>query len=331
MMPEYEIPAMQIRKLREMHVPNERDDEVRRHLYRLFQVDKDGKITSEPCRYAVGKETRGVVVIEPAGGGKTTAIRSVLKEAEFLGRNPDTGLSRYLEIQVPSPATNKSVGLAILEATGMTGVTERAKVWEIWKTVAHRLGLLDIKVLWLDEAHDLVLARSASETETTLRLLKTLMQGDHAVIPILSGTQRLAELTSFDPQVSRRFTKIVPPDLQHGYDDENLHGLIAAYCGQVNIQPRVPEDLTARLITASRFRFGRAIETTVNAIECALEAQSKTLDREHFAEAWAMQEGCAPDANIFEADDWLSIPIDQGASEYEEARSKRQRKKIERV
>ncbi len=326
-----ENPAMQIQMLRSMHVPNERDLEFRKQLYRLFQVDADGNTTHEPCRYTGGTETRGIAVIEAAGGGKTTAIRKVLHEAEFLAFNPITGMPRYLEIHVPSPATNKSVGLAILEATGMEGVTERSKVWEIWKTVQNRLKLLGIKVLWLDEAHDLVMARSAIESETTLRLLKTLMQGENAIIPILSGTRQLAEMTNFDPQVSRRFTKIVPLDLQQGVDNDNLAGLIEAYCSEVDIQPRLPADLTARLMVASRYRFGRAVETIINAIECALWAEARTLGRVHFSEAWAMQEGCEPDANVFEAGDWLSIPLDKGAEEFEAARAKRQKKKLERV
>ena len=93
---------------------------------------------------------------------------------------------------MPSPATLKSVGLAILSATGLTGVSERTKVWEIWGTVRYRFGVLGISVLWLDEAQDLIMARSAIEAESTLRMIKSLMQGENAVIPILSGTERLS-------------------------------------------------------------------------------------------------------------------------------------------
>ena len=225
-------PAHRVQMLRDMHVPNERDIMLAKHLTRLFAVDAEGNTTPVPTRYAAGKETRGIVVVEAAGGGKTTSIRKVLADAPFLQENPETGQPRYLEIQVPNPATLKSVGLAILHATGMTGVSEKTTSWEIWRVVRHRLGLMGISVLWLDEAQDLVMAQSANDTENTLRMIKSLMQGHHAVIPILSGTQRLAEMTSFDPQVSRRFTKIAPPDLEHGVHDENLHGLIEGYCDE---------------------------------------------------------------------------------------------------
>src|SRR6056297_1131854 len=319
-----------VQSLRKMHVPNERDEAVQKHLNRLLQVDDEGRPIAEPCRFTDNTETHGIVFIEAAGGGKTTAIRNVLQSNEALRMNPETGLPRYLEIQIPSPATHKSVGLAILEATGMTGVSSNAKAWEIWGAVRQRLGQMGIKVLWLDEAQDLVMAQSANDTETTLRTIKTLMQGENAVIPILSGTRRLGEITSFDPQVSRRFTKIAPTDLDHSTDQENIFGMIDAYCDEAGITARLPDDLAVRLMTGSRYRFGRAIETIVNAIECAIFDGEAFLTVDRFAEAWAMQEGCEPGSNIFLAPDWMSIPLDAGAEEYERARSKRQQKKIER-
>lgn len=323
-------PLKTAQHLRQMHVPNERDEEIRRHLYRCLQVDETGQPMAIPSRFT-GNETRGIAVIEPAGGGKTTAIRNVLSSTKALGTNPETGEPHYLELQIPNPASLKSVGIAILMATGMPGVSERTTAAKIWDMVRHRLGLLNIVVLWLDEAQDLVLAKSASETEMTLRLLKSLMQGDNPVIPILSGTQRLAEMTSYDPQVSRRFTKIYPRALQHGGDEENLGGLISAYCSEAGLEADLRGDLSPRLIAGSRRRFGRAIETIVNAIEGALMDGDKTLTIEHFAEAWAMQEGCSPDDNVFYAADWLSIQLDLGAEQYEAARTKRQQKKLERL
>ena len=269
--------AAQIQKLREIHIPSERDRELKKHLYRLFEVDSSGEMTSVPCRYTAGQETRGVILIEKPGGGKTTAVRTMLQEAQFLAHNPDTGAPRYLEIQVPSPATLKSVGLTILGALGVETVSKNAKLWDIWKTVSQRLAIAGIRVLWLDEAQDLIMARSASDTETSLRMIKSLMQGEHAVIPILSGTDRLAEVAALDPQVSRRFTKIVPSNLQHGVDEVGLISLVEYYCEEAAIKARVNADVMARLITASRHRFGRGIDTIINAIECALWEEDKIL------------------------------------------------------
>lgn len=328
------IDAAKVRKvvqdLREMHVPNERDAQIELHLSRCLKVNDAGEFTATPARYT-GNESRGVVLIEAAGGGKTTAIRTVLSEMEVLRLNPETGAPRYLEIQVPSPASLKSVGIAILEATGMPGFNEKATASAIWRIVRHRLGLLGIVVLWIDEVHDLVMAKSAAETEMTLRMIKTLMQGDNPVIPILSGTERLGEVMGFDPQVARRFSIIRPADLDYGEDERNLKGLVEAYCSEVGLKADFGGDVMARLIFASRRRFGRALETIINAIEVALMSGFKTLSIDHFAEAWGMSEACDPDANVFLSPDWLSIEIDRAAEEFEAARTKRQAKKLERV
>ena len=132
--------AAQMKELRDINIPTERDHNLKKHLYRLFEVDSEGEMTSVPCRYTAGQETRGVILIEESGGGKTTAVRTILQEAQFLALNPETGEPRYLEIQVPSPATLKSVGLAVLEALGVKHVGVNATVWEVWKTVKWRLG-----------------------------------------------------------------------------------------------------------------------------------------------------------------------------------------------
>ncbi|SFQ23523.1 TniB family NTP-binding protein [Tranquillimonas alkanivorans] len=315
-------------KLRSMHVPNERDAEVAKQILRLLERDAEGRPRPVACRFTAERETRGIAMIEPAGGGKTTAVRRVLQSIPALSENPETGLPRYLELQVPSPATLKSVGLTILSALGLPAKSPNAREWEIWEAVRHRLALLGIVVLWLDEAQDLLMAKSISDTENSLRMIKSLMQGPHAVIPILSGTQRLASMTALDPQVSRRFSKIVPADLQHGTDDENLLGMIDAYCDKAGVEAVLSPDLPARLITASRRRFGRAVEIVVNAIECALWDEAKVLTTDHFAEAWAVQEGCETDQNVFSAQDFLSIELDKGAEQYEEARMMRLHKKL---
>ncbi|MFC2970194.1 TniB family NTP-binding protein [Acidimangrovimonas pyrenivorans] len=326
-------PSKVVQELRGFHVETERDRDFRKQLNRILIVEDDGtgNPSCVPAKYTADLETRGVLVIEPSGGGKTTAIRRVLEGTAALGINPDTQMPRYLQIQVPSPATLKSVGLAILDATGMSGVKEKTPVWEIWDMVRHRLKLLGIVVLWLDEAQDLILAKSIQETENAIRMLKSIMQGENGVVLVLSGTQQLAQMANLDPQVSRRFTKIVPRALEMGADEEGLESLIGSYCEAAGLAPKVSDDLASRLIRGSRQRFGRAVETIVNAIECALLDEDSSLTDAHFSEAWAMQEGCEIVDNIFDTPDWLSVPLDVAAEEFEDARVRRQKKKLEKA
>nr|WP_217356659.1 TniB family NTP-binding protein [Ruegeria sp. HKCCA0370] len=235
---------------------------------------------------------------------------------------------RYIRIQVPSPATLKSLGREVLTATGLTEVSMRLTAWELWRLVRHRLALLGIVVPWFDEAHDMFLSGSAREIDDMLKMLKSLMQNDSAIIPILSGTERLSEITSYDPQVNRRFTKVVPSPLVAGKDNSDLLGLIESFCDVAELKLSRERDLTDRLIFASRQRFGRAVETILDAIECAKEEGSSVLLQMHFAEAWGMREGCDWNKNVFVTEDWASLDLDAGAEEFEARRSERQARQV---
>lgn len=82
-------------------------------------------------------------------------------------------------------------------------------------------------------------------------------------------------------------------NLQHGVDEAGLISVVKYYCEEISIKARVDADVMARLITASRHRFGRSIDTIINAIECALWDGDKTLTNDHFAEAWLCFQPCS--------------------------------------
>ncbi|MCE6950293.1 TniB family NTP-binding protein [Cereibacter sphaeroides] len=319
--------AARLAVLRSIHVPTRRDKDLRLHLDRLLKTDVDGLPTAEPIRFTANMETRGIALIEPAGGGKTTAIQHVLSSTPAL--NPAEGGVRYLSVQVPSPATLKSLGLAILQSAGVGGVHDRAKVWQIWDAVRHRMSKAGIVLLWIDEAHDLFLSRSSREIDDMLKMLKALMQGDAAVIVVLSGTERLSEITAYDPQVNRRFTKIVPRELDQCKSGKMVD-LIGDFARRAGLQFETGGEIGGRLIHGSRGRFGRAVETAINAIEQALLDSADTLTLDHFAEAWARQEGCRTEDNVFLADNWSAITLDSAAQEFEADRSARLKKQREK-
>ena len=68
--------------------------------------------------------------------------------------------------------------------------------------------------------------------------------------------------------------------------------MIREYCRIAGLEPPLDGDPIPRLFHGARYRFGRCIETLVGAIEFAMGAQASRLDIPHFAEFWAVQEGC---------------------------------------
>lgn len=285
-------PQTVMQRLRAKYFTNNRHHQITRELDRLLQPDRHGGRLPSPERHAGGLEARGLMVVAKPGDGKTTAVHRVLSQHPALQAAPGKDSPRYIRIQVPSPATLKSLGRAILGELGMNDVSDRAPAWDIWRVVKHRLSLLDIVVLWIDEAQDVFLSRSAREIDDMLKTLKSLMQGDQAVVLVLSGTDRLLEVARYDQQVDRRFRKIMSRPLVVGHHEQNLQGLIDTYCEMAGIQPEIELDTLRRLIHGSRGLFGRAIETILAAIEHALYEESEYLKPTHFAEAWSIQEGC---------------------------------------
>jgi hypothetical protein len=123
--------ARTLERLKEIHIDTERDRDFRSQLERLLRVDDDGNLLPEPILYSAGLEARGIAFIEGAGGGKSTAIRRTLMNTPALAPDPQTGFPRYLEIQVPSPATLKSLGFQILETRKFEAIPSQPNAWEI--------------------------------------------------------------------------------------------------------------------------------------------------------------------------------------------------------
>lgn len=118
-----------------------------------------------------------------------------------------------------------------------------------------------------------------------LRALKSMMQGDDAVIVILSGTERLSNIIRSDPQVQRRFSTINLAPVSEATDGDELFGLISDYCARAGLGLDLGDELEGRLCHGARYRFGRCIEIILTSIERALWAGSEVLTDQHFAEA----------------------------------------------
>ena len=312
-----------LERLRALHIDTPRDAAFAVHLDRLLSRGDDGALLPEPLRFSAGRETRGIMVVDGPGGGKSTLIaRALARHPAFAVRSD--GQTGYLAGQVPIPATLKSTIGHLLEQSGYPLLQGRRELWSLVQILRTRCATLEIALIWLDEAHDLFCA----DRNLILRAIKSLMQGDEAVIVILSGTQRLAEIVRSDPQVQRRFSTLMLPPVVTAVDGPQFRAVIDSYCRIAGLEPPVEADLVPRLFHASRYRFGRCVETITDAIERALEGGVSRLDMAHFAEAWALQESDFRGGNVFLAPDWADIAPDGGDEEdvVSTTRSRKRRK-----
>ncbi len=285
-----------VEALSNIHVETQREEDLRAAFDRLFAWDETAV---KPRYFTKGLETRGLAVVGDPGSGKTELVSHFLANHERFRLGADLEEAGCLHVTVPSPATLKSVGLEILKALGYSKVSDRRERWAIWEMVKHRLSLLGVRVLWIDEAHDLYASGSAREQEDLLKTLKSLMQGDHAVVVILSGTKPVAELLKTDRQVGRRFSKIHLPPVTVASDGEAIERFLRGTCSRVGLDVEIDSDLIHCLIAAAQSQFGLVIEISIGAIEMALYDGSAKLSRQNFVDYWRIEQGCAVEANVF--------------------------------
>ena len=294
--------------LRGKYIKTERDRVFRGTLDRLLECDEEGNPIAQPAKCMATGETRGIVVTAGAGGGKTSLVRHALNKHPAL-QPSETAAMPCVTISVPSPATSKSVGKALLKATGFPAKSGNRTAQDIWDDVAFRFKLLGTVVVWIDEAHDVFPQSSKSEAPDILKTLKRLMQGESAVIVILSGIDRLWTNVCFDDQVSRRYFPIALPQVSGGTDCKRLWAILGGYCGRAGLELPDRSDLMERLVHAGRQRFGRCIEQMIDAIEIASARGDTKLDSQHFVDAYFAREGCSAGENIFLAPRWSAIQL----------------------
>ncbi|MDD9738015.1 TniB family NTP-binding protein [Seohaeicola sp. SP36] len=292
--------------LRGKYINTPRDEIFKQHLDRLLQRDATGQLLPKPVTFTATGDTHGIALVEAPGGGKTSLVHHVLKNHPAL-TSDDPGCRPWIGVRVPSPATLKSLGLEILRETGYPEVSVSKKEWDIWRLVRVRLQRLGTIVLWIDEAHDLF--RAGAGIENILKMLKSVMQGEGAVILILTGVETLWQIASYDDQVKRRYSKVTLPAISASTHENALSGIINKFCNVADLLPPTEPNLVDRLVYASRGRFGRCIENIIAALEVAALNGETQVTVQHFADAWAMQEGVVPGKNVFLSPRWRQIDL----------------------
>lgn len=291
--------------VRKLHIGLDSDGETAMHVKRLLVKGEDGNVLPKARRFTNNDETRGMMLIGAPRSGKSHLMHRTLAKIPELAAGED-GVPRFISVSVPSPATLKSVTLALLKKSGYKKGNPRQEVWVLWEILLHRLSTLGICLVWIDEAQDLFCA----DRKMILRALKSLMSGDEGVAVVVSGTEDLDVVIRSDQQVKRRFTSKVLPELVQAVDGGMFQAIMADYCPRVGLGAPIEADLVGRVFHGARYRFGRAMELLLDAMEFAIERDAEHLTIDHFASAYAMNEACTASENVFYADNYQLLDPD---------------------
>ena len=283
--------------------------------YQKLQQEFDRLLAHRRTQVASGMvvEMRAIALIGASGSGKTTHVERLIQTTPDL-RQPKAGedLCDVIVVRVPSPATLKSVGRAVLEALGRPLKRERTAD-AIWEMVRNFLRERKVLFVLLDEAQDIARHQTPKEMQAVINTLKSLMQNkDWPVGLILSGMSSLRAMLNFDPQLARRVFPIELPRLSPVGDVEQVQDMIAFYAdaaGYVGPSGPAVVDLASRLIHAADREFGLAIEITIDSLEEAMRSGGTDISHDHFTAAFARRSGCIYGLNPFVADDYERIDV----------------------
>ncbi|CAN7373308.1 ATP-binding protein [Devosia sp. LjRoot3] len=292
-----------ISELRKMYINTSRDASLNEQFERLLEEKESG---------APERRWAGLLVKAPSGFGKSRMLR------EFFETHPmiheyGSETSNLLAIQVPSPVTNRSLGLAVVRTMypqktdrGNRGINKDSALSDIWSEARNLSEELGVLGLWIDESHDLAVGG-----EKTLKLLqltfKRWMGHAHRPLLILSGTPEIEGMFT-TRELRRRFLDVDCPDLSAEADQDDLKRVIAKYLrkAELGIDASL-EHLMGRLVHAGTRQLGWTCDLVIEAIREALLTRSDQLAMKHFASSYEAIVKCSDNDNPFIAGDWSGI------------------------
>jgi predicted AAA+ superfamily ATPase len=204
----------------------------------------------------------GVVVSAPPRVGKTFLTHKIIERVigDDLVANPLGKKALYCRLR--SDSTVKSVYRAICKATGCSAIPERTTRAQLEELMSQRFEVTGTRVLIIDEMHHLL----GSKKEPVNLFLKSLIQDQPAICPILIGTNRLREFI-FDDEANdeiggRMFDMHLTPFSEAEFT-RLLNIAIPKYaeCAGVGVSPEITADpqFAKRIYVGCKASFGRAM------------------------------------------------------------------------
>lgn len=268
-------------------------------------------------------EAEAIALTGAPGSGKTTAVdHAISKRKDLVLSSHGKEICEIIQLQVPSPATLKTVGGTLSEALGYQLVRDKSAAL-IWQHARKLLKERRTLFVHLDEAQDIYLSKGDRARNEVVNTLKSIMNNkDWPVGLILSGTPDLLHMINADRQLQRRVRVVqlsAVSFVSHGRDVSDLVGEFARESGLSAVPALSEAEFLKRLIHSAASEFGLIIDMILCGVEECLLAKEEQLRNSHFAEAFRKKTACLPGFNPFFAEDFIRIDVarvrDQGVDE----------------
>jgi hypothetical protein len=299
-----------IEKAKTIYMTSDRDEELSGHIKRLTTNASVRRDPTKPHSADNRDPGKGMVLVAPSGAGKSTLLEETFRNhPAFPNFGSADAWCPLIRIGAPSPSTLAQLAIRALEPMGYDIVRE-IRENNAWLRVRQQLRINNILFLSIDDLQHVLHGFSEEEIQKVRDTLKDLMTNpDWPVQLILTGIPEVLSFFRKDRQLRRRLrfmhlTKLTPK--QHA---EFLKESVEHYAAETGLRLAIPEtdDLVARLLHAGQYEMGMTLEILSEAVEHAVDRNSKSVTLGDFANAYAARNLMPDDQNVFFSSAWHNI------------------------
>ncbi|MCA2010259.1 TniB family NTP-binding protein [Cereibacter sphaeroides] len=285
------------------------EDELEDQLFDLFEIDDEGAMTAQPRIDPLTGESGGLMVLGRSGDGKTALLKRMLRMNPVLTEMTDTQEGNTLYITVPPDATIKKLAELILARTGYQRVESRLRSSDAWEMVMHRLALVGIRTIIIDECHHIFRPGPGRDVPGAIQSLKHIMQSAGGVALIVAGVPSLRDaiLSEASGETFRRFQEFYLGEIQPGSKAASDFSKNIAYSAKF-LGLSIPDGsaLAERILLARHGQIGRSVELGKKILADAVTRKREEISLERAEAVYRKTDKCVG-VTPFRATDWETV------------------------
>lgn len=294
-------------RIRNRYVSSDWDNEFITRLELVLCRTGDGQLLPIPKIFH--GETGGIAVTGPSRDGKTTLVRRVMGRV-FGERLDDNRPGKHVIYhRIRTAATLKSVYSDLCKATGFTSFPARMTVPEAHDLAIHRLRLAGIRIVILDEVHNLL----GYDNRAVNLFLKTFLQDGGGFCLIVIGTPVLRKFiydVEDNEELAGRLFDFPLERFPEATSFALIRSALEGLCSDAGLRlaQSIHRDpyFTHRILEGCRGSYGRAMRLISTSIVLALEEGGSAVDVEDFRRVFDLQLLHFNPENPFRLSDWAN-------------------------
>lgn len=218
-----------------------------------------------------------LLLIGPTNNGKSMIIEKFRRDHPPVS-HPDREEIPVLTVQMPSDPAVTRFYTAVLAALGAPMRARAPRLAELEQLVLRLLRSTGVRMLVIDELHNVLSGRESGARREFLNLLRFL--GNELRVPLVGvGTREAYLAIRSDPQLENRFAPLTLPRWEP--DDETCT-LLASFAASFPLRrpsPIASQDMAAYLLTRSEGTIGELTSLLTDAAIAAIESGEESIDQ----------------------------------------------------